>query len=65
MRRWAAVSFGESHAAGVSCEGVLYTWGLSNKGQLGHRDEDPTELPRPVIDLENIEVRFVSSDCRE
>lgn len=61
VRRWAAVSFGENHAAGVSCEGVLYTWGLSNKGQLGRKDEGANEFPKPVEELESIEVR---SDCQ-
>lgn len=34
-RRWAARSMGSSHAAGVTGQGEVYTWGLNDKGQLG------------------------------
>jgi ubiquitin-protein ligase E3 A len=34
-RRWAAISLGGSHAAGVTGQGEVYTWGLNDKGQLG------------------------------
>ena len=34
-RRWAALSMGSSHAAGVTGQGEVYTWGLNDKGQLG------------------------------
>ena len=34
-RRWAALSVGGGHAAGVTGEGEVYTWGLNAKGQLG------------------------------
>lgn len=34
-RRWAAISLSGSHAAGVTGQGEVYTWGLNDKGQLG------------------------------
>lgn len=34
-RRWAALSMSGSHAAGVTGQGEVYTWGLNDKGQLG------------------------------
>jgi alpha-tubulin suppressor-like RCC1 family protein len=34
-RRWAALSMGSSHAAGVTGQGEVYTWGVNDKGQLG------------------------------
>ncbi|CAD7697676.1 unnamed protein product [Ostreobium quekettii] len=60
VRRWAAISFGDYHSAGISCDGELYTWGLSSKGQLGHRDEEARELPEKVSDLEGTEIRNVT-----
>ena len=35
VKRWATLDIGESHGAGISCEGKVYTWGRNNKGQLG------------------------------
>jgi alpha-tubulin suppressor-like RCC1 family protein len=34
-RRWAALSIGSQHAAGVTGQGEVYTWGLNDRGQLG------------------------------
>lgn len=63
MRPWALVSFGAVHACGVSCEGVLSTWGLSNKGQLGHHDYESRELPEIVDELRDQQVKDVACGC--
>lgn len=34
-RRWAAISMGSRHAAGVTGQGEVYTWGLNDRAQLG------------------------------
>ncbi|KAL4443784.1 hypothetical protein ABPG75_011521 [Micractinium tetrahymenae] len=34
-RRWAAISMGSSHAAGVTGQGEVYTWGVNDRAQLG------------------------------
>lgn len=34
-RRWAALSIGGGHAAGVTGQGEVFTWGANDKGQLG------------------------------
>eukprot|EP00803_Ostreobium_quekettii_P007034 evm.model.scf_2582.1 EVM.evm.TU.scf_2582.1 scf_2582:2859-15247(+) len=60
VRRWAAMSFGDYRSAGISCDGELYTWGLSSKGQSGHRDEEARELPEKVADLDGTEIRNVT-----
>lgn len=56
-QHWALVSFGDYHACGISCEGKLYSWGLSNKGQLGLQDQDLRELPEPVEALKSEKVK--------
>lgn len=46
--RWAAIAISDSHAAGLSCEGQLYTWGNNNRGQLGMGDKAPGVVDTPV-----------------
>jgi len=33
---WTCVSVGDSHAAALTTDGELFTWGLSDRGQCGH-----------------------------
>eukprot|EP00798_Chlamydomonas_sp_ICE-L_P023304 gene23304-30541_t len=35
---WAVLSYGGSHAAGLGCDGELWTWGSNNAGQCGQPD---------------------------
>lgn len=56
--QWAHVSFGDYHTCGISSEGQLYSWGLSNKGQLGHADEDSRELPELVEFLKSEQIMY-------
>lgn len=46
--RWAAIAISDSHAAGLSCDGQLYTWGNNNRGQLGLGDKSPGVVDTPV-----------------
>ena len=41
---WACVSVGDSHAAALTTDGELFTWGLSDRGQCGH-GLDPYAVP--------------------
>eukprot|EP00762_Andalucia_godoyi_P006478 ANDGO_02934.mRNA.1 Ultraviolet-B receptor UVR8 len=43
-----AVSCGRCHMAAISSDGVAYTWGLNNNGQLGHGDTTICLTPRVV-----------------
>lgn len=48
----AAVAAGGAHTAALDGSGTVYTWGLNDKGQLGHDREDmevglPAEVPLP------------------
>jgi len=57
------VSCGEYHAAAISENGEVYTWGLGSLGQLGHRSlqsGDKELIPRRVVALEGIVTRDVS-----
>lgn len=57
--RWAAIAISDSHAAGLSCEGQLYTWGNNNRGQLGLGDKSPgvVDTPVPVQSLADLDVK--------
>lgn len=57
------MSFGAVHACGISCEGSLYSWGLSNKGQLGHQDIQSRELPEIVDALRDRQVKNAACGC--
>jgi alpha-tubulin suppressor-like RCC1 family protein len=39
------VSAGDAHAALISTESKLYTWGSNHKGQLGHHQPNIGEVP--------------------
>jgi alpha-tubulin suppressor-like RCC1 family protein len=43
-----AVAAGGFHSVALTDDGVLYTWGGGEKGQLGHGDEKNQMLPKPV-----------------
>jgi hypothetical protein len=57
--RWAAIAITDSHAAGLSCEGQLYTWGNNNRGQLGLGDKSPgvVDTPVPVQSMADLDVK--------
>ncbi|XP_051180903.2 ultraviolet-B receptor UVR8 [Lolium perenne] len=57
------VSCGEYHAAAISENGEVYTWGLGSMGQLGHcslQSGDKELIPRRVVALEGIVTTDVS-----
>jgi len=56
------IAAGESHAAAVSSDGDLYTWGLNTFGQLGHGDRVSRYEPTKVQALsdESVRVQWVS-----
>lgn len=46
---WTAVACGEYHNAGLSSEGMLWTWGRNSEGQLGHGTSTAlVDVPLPV-----------------
>jgi myosin-5 len=48
------IECGFKHAIAKSSLGKIYTWGSSNKGQLGHDHHDSELSPRPLnIDKKN------------
>lgn len=57
--RWAAIAISEGHAAGLSCEGQLLSWGANHKGQLGLGDKSPgvVDTPVPVQTLADVDVK--------
>jgi alpha-tubulin suppressor-like RCC1 family protein len=57
--RWAAIAISESHAAGLSCDGQLHTWGSNNRGQLGLGELFPgvVDVPMPLPSLAGLDVK--------
>ena len=42
------ISCGNNHAAAVTSDGKVYTWGFGNDGQLGHGDKVDQHIPRKL-----------------
>eukprot|EP00961_Rhodomonas_salina_P255249 3449690-Rhodomonas_salina.1 len=55
-----AVSTGGFHSCALTAEGILYTWGGGDKGQLGHGDENSQNVPVPVEALRGKRIVKVS-----
>ena len=58
--RWAALSFGSSHAAGVSSDGEVYAWGRNDSAQLGHVALQLQPLPMRLTVLKGVDVRAIA-----
>lgn len=58
--RIVTITAGHAHAAAVSDDGIMYTWGTNTYGQLGHGDARSTYSPKPVTMLSHA---IVSSIC--
>ena len=42
------VAAGDNHSMALTATGELYSWGVGNKGQLGHGDKEDLAVPRVV-----------------
>ena len=60
VRRWAALSIGKRHAAGVSGDADCYTWGANTAGQLGVAPGEPKDVPMKMDILRGWDVRAIS-----
>lgn len=60
VRRWAAISIGEGHSAGVSGEGECYTWGQNEHGQLGWAAGEAKDVPMKMDILRGWDVRAIA-----
>ncbi|KAL6079294.1 Retinoic acid induced 14 [Balamuthia mandrillaris] len=52
-KKWAYIYAGSMHSAAIDPDGVLYTWGRGDAGQLGHGDHKHVYTPKPVRALMN------------
>lgn len=60
VRRWAAISLGEGHSAGVSGDGECYTWGQNDYGQLGWAAGEAKDVPMKMDILRGWDVRAIA-----
>lgn len=60
VRRWAALSIGEAHSAGVAGDGECYTWGRNDRGQLGVAAGPPKDVPAKMDILRGWDVRAIA-----
>ena len=60
VRQWAAISFGEGHAAGVSGEGEVFTWGKNDLGQVGQNVGHDKHVPTKMEILKGWDVRALA-----
>jgi alpha-tubulin suppressor-like RCC1 family protein len=60
VRQWAAISFGEGHAAGVSGEGEVFTWGKNDLGQVGQSVGHDKDVPTKMEILKGWDVRALA-----
>ncbi|XP_006653534.2 E3 ubiquitin-protein ligase HERC2-like [Oryza brachyantha] len=56
-----SISAGAWHAAVLSCDGRVFTWGWGNNGCLGHGGEEFFTLPTAVEGLSNVKAVHVSA----
>lgn len=57
---FAVVTRGDHHSAGITKEGMVFTWGRGIFGQLGHGDDESYKLPKLVDSLSKIQISAVS-----
>ena len=60
VRRWAALSIGGAHSAGVAGDGECYTWGLNDHGQLGVVAGPSKDVPTKMDILRGWDVRAIA-----
>uniref|UniRef100_A0A7S0E4A4 RCC1-like domain-containing protein n=1 Tax=Hanusia phi TaxID=3032 RepID=A0A7S0E4A4_9CRYP len=58
-----SVAAGDYHAAAVTADGKLYTWGYGRSGQLGNGNTVDVSLPVLVRELQNLRVQSVACGC--
>ncbi len=64
VRRWAALSIGGGHAAGVSGDGECFAWGRNDRGQLGAPASAAAQpVPARIAILRGWDVRAIACGC--
>ena len=58
---WTQISCGGNHTVALSKKGEVYTWGMNNKGELGHGDNVSRDIPTKVKGLDGVVVIEICS----
>jgi alpha-tubulin suppressor-like RCC1 family protein len=60
LEEWMQIVCGLYHTVGLTKNGEVFTWGLSNYGQLGHGDKKPRSVPTKVESLDGLVITKIS-----
>ncbi|KAF8765348.1 hypothetical protein HU200_008490 [Digitaria exilis] len=55
-----SIACGEKHAAIITKQGQVFTWGEDNGGRLGHKTSDSVSYPKIIDSLSSIPVKAVA-----
>ena len=55
-----SVCAGPMHSVAITAEGVLWSWGMNDEGQLGHGDEERRLLPTAVGSIAQLKVKQIA-----
>ena len=53
-REWTQIACDRFYSAALTSKGELFTWGVNEKGQLGHGDEVKRKVPTKVAALDGL-----------
>ena len=51
---------GSFHTLALAESGDIFTWGIGERGQLGHGDLENRKVPTPILELQGREVGWVA-----
>ena len=54
------VACGSFHTLALAESGDIFTWGIGERGQLGHGDLENRKVPTPILELQGREVGWVA-----
>lgn len=59
--KYIAVSTGDDNTIALKSDGTVWAWGNNSKGQLGNGSTANSNIPMPVIGLDNVKIAAISA----
>eukprot|EP01103_Thecamoeba_quadrilineata_P018925 TRINITY_DN7469_c0_g1_i1.p1 TRINITY_DN7469_c0_g1~~TRINITY_DN7469_c0_g1_i1.p1 ORF type:complete len:796 (+),score=82.08 TRINITY_DN7469_c0_g1_i1:63-2390(+) len=60
-----SVACGSHHNVALSVDGLVYTWGWGDRGQLGHGNRMFQLVPKPVLHLVGEDITYVAANSQQ